>query len=492
MTRLSKLLLALATLSLIAGACANDDSSSDDSSGATTTEAADAGVDETTTTTAATDAGTDDDSTTTTAAPVPDGPHQHLARALAGEFEGTEVEILGQWVEAESDGFKASLAALADTSGIDIKYEGVTDYETVLAVRADGGDPPDLAQIAQPGLMRTFASEGKLVPISEWINMDQLNEDYISSFVDLGSADDGNTYGVFYKTDIKSIVWYPVAAFEENGYSVPATWDELTALSDQIIADGNGNPWCVSIEHGDASGWVATDWMEDVLLRTAPTDIYDRWITHDIEFNHPEVLEAAAIVGDVWFADDYVFGANTGINSIWVGDTQTPMFAEAGPQCWMHKQAAWIPGFWPKDADDNPLYTPGVDSSFFYLPPIESDFGSPVLGGGDQIVMFNDRPEVRAVLEFLASAEGAKGWIEAGGFLSPNRSVPTAWYTAYPQNDLAEIMASATTFRFDASDTMPAEVGNGTFWSGMVDWVSANGDNTEDVFADIEASWPAS
>jgi len=506
MERLTKWLLLLAALALVASGCANDP----EPETAATAAVSDADADEAEADTA--DADTADESETEPepepaedeaepAEPepteaeepepaVPDGPHEHLARALAGEFAGTEVEILGQWVEVESDGFKASLAELAATSGIDIKYEGVTDYETVLTVRADGGDPPDLAQVAQPGLMRQFASEGKLVAVSDWINMDQLRTDYIDSFIDLGSSD-GTTYGIFYKTDIKSIVWYPVAAFADAGYEVPETWEQLIALSDQIVADGNGNPWCISIEHGDASGWVATDWMEDVLLRTAPTDVYDQWVTHDVAFNHPEVIEAAEVMSEVWFADDYVFGGNTGINSIWVGDTQTPMFAEDTPDCWMHKQAAWIPGFWPKDENDEPLYEPGVDSSFFYFPPIESEFGSPVLGGGDQIVMFNDRPEVRAVLEFLSTADGARGWVEAGGFLSPNQSVPTDWYTTYPQTDLAQIMTNATTFRFDASDTMPAEVGNGTFWTGMVDWVASNGEDTDEIFADIEADWPA-
>ena len=181
---------------------------------------------------------------------------------------------------------------------------------------------------------------------------------------------------------------------------------------------------------------------------------------------------------------DYVFGGNIAINATWVGDTQTPMFDAAGPQCWMHKQAAWIPGFWPEGTEA------GVDSSFFYFPSIEEEFGSPVLGGGDQFMMFEDRPEVRAFMEYLATAESAQAWIEIGGFVSPNQSVPLDWYTSYPNDELAAILNGASTFRFDASDTMPAEVGNGTFWSGMVDWVAANGEDTEGVFEQIEASWP--
>lgn len=439
---------------------------------------------ETTTPPAAAPDTTEAETPDTTAAPVAEGPYEHLARAEAGEFDGASVEVMAQWIEGEAANFEASLQPFIDATGIDVNYEGITDYETVLSTRVDGGNAPDIAQIAQPGLMRTFASEGHLVNLSEWLDLEQLSEDYIESFIDLGSLD-GDLYGIFFKGDLKSIVWYPVEAFADAGYEVPATWDELVALSDQIVADGNGNPWCVSMEHGDATGWVGTDWVEDILLRTAPVEIYDQWVAHEIPFNHPEVVEAADYMADVWFTDGYVYGGNTAINATFVGDTQTPMFAEDGPDCWMHKQAAWIPEFWPEGTEA------GVDSSFFYFPPIEEEFGSPVLGAGDQMVMFNDRPEVRALMEYLATAEAARGWIEAGGFVSPNQSVPLDWYSTYPNDELAAILNGADVFRFDASDTMPAEVGAGTFWSGMIEWVSANGEGTDTVFQQIEESWPA-
>jgi alpha-glucoside transport system substrate-binding protein len=465
----------LAVLALVAAACA-DDGGTDSATGETTEAAADG-----TTTTGA-------ESTAETGsgqADAADSPYEHLARARAGELEGTEVEILAQWVEGEAENFEAVLQPFRDQTGIDVTYEGITDYETVLTVRVDGGNAPDLAQIAQPGLMQTFASEGALVPLGDWFDTDQLAEDYIDSFVELGSHD-GELYGVYFKGDLKSIVWYPVDAFADAGYEVPATWDELVALSDQILADGNGNPWCISMEHGDATGWVATDWIEDILLRTAPVAVYDQWVAHEIPFDHPQVIEAAQLMSEIWFAPDYVFGGNVGINATYVGETQTPMFDAAGPKCWLHKQAAWIPSFWPEGTEA------GVDSSFFYFPPIEEEYGSPVLGAGDMFVMFDDRPEVRALLEYLATPEAAQPWIEAGGFVSPNQSVPLDWYGTYPNDALASILADASTFRFDASDTMPAEVGSGTFWGGMIDWVAANGEGTEAIFSDIDGSWPSS
>ncbi len=461
----------VAALALVGTACANTDTTSDDPTDGSPEPVAE----------------TADDGTTA----ADDGPWPHLAAAEAGEYEGESVELLGQWVDAEGDNFAAVIDAFAERTGIDVKYEGITDYETVLNVRVEGGNAPDIAQLAQPGLMRQFADEGHLVDLSTWINTDQLAQDYAPAYLDL-TAHDGGSYGVFYRANTKSIVWYPVQAFADAGYEVPTTWDELMALSDQILADGNGSPWCISVEHGDASGWVATDWIEDVLLRTADAEVYDQWVAHEIPFDHPEVLEAAQIVQDIWFDSDYVYGGNTAINATFVGDTQSPMFAEDGPDCWLHKQAAWIPDFWPKDPDtEEPLFTPGEDSAFFFLPPIDDPDSVPVLGSGDMMVMFDDRPAVRAVMEFLATPEGAKSWIEAGGFISPNSSVPSDWYTDYASAEQAEILAAATTLRFDASDSMPAEVGQGSFWAGMVDWIAANGEGTEQVLADIEASWPS-
>ncbi|MDH4119234.1 MAG: extracellular solute-binding protein, partial [Acidimicrobiia bacterium] len=181
--RKTRLIAMLAALAMLAAACANAPEGAEATDAPATTEAP-SEAPETTEGTA----------TETTEAMVPEGPYEFLARAQAGEFAGTSVEVLGQWVEAESDNFKASLQGFVDATGIEVTYEGITDYETVLTTRVDGGNAPDLAQVAQPGLMRTFASEGKLVKLSDWINMDQLSADYIQSFIDLGSSD-GDLYG---------------------------------------------------------------------------------------------------------------------------------------------------------------------------------------------------------------------------------------------------------------------------------------------------------
>ncbi len=360
--------LLIAVLAVIGAACADTPEEAGDTTGAPATTAAPGTTAAPTGTTGAVD---------TTAAEAA-GPYPNLAAAQAGDYAGTTVDVLAQWIDAEADNFEAALAPFEEATGIEVNYEGITDYETVLATRVDGGNAPDLAQIAQPGVMQRYASRRRAVALSDWFNMDQLATDYIQSFIDLGSFED-TLYGVYYKSDLKSIVWYPVAAFAEAGYEIPTTWDELVALSDQIVADGNGNPWCISMEHGDATGWVGTDWIEDILLRTAPPRSTTSGSPTRSRSTTPTSSRPPSTCREIWFAPDYVFGGNTAINAT---SSATPR-----PRCSTRPaRSAGCTSRPPGSPTSGRRGTvPGEDSAFFYFPPIEEEFGNPVLGGGDHV-----------------------------------------------------------------------------------------------------------
>ncbi|MEA2621795.1 MAG: alpha-glucoside transport system substrate-binding protein [Chloroflexota bacterium] len=438
-----------------------------------------------------------------TAAPVilptvPTG-YAELDQALgAGKpFDGKPVSVQVQWIGAEGAAFETAVAAFEAATGIDLVIDHVgSNHEVVLQARVEGDAAPDIAQIAQPATMAKYANRGKLVELSSFMDKAKLGTDYADAFLNLTTVD-SKIYGVFYKADVKSTVWYPIKAFADAGYEVPTTWEELVALSDKIVTDGNGNPWCISIEHGGATGWVATDWVEDVLLRTAPAQTYQDWISHKIPFNDPAIKAALDTVGSVWFKDGYAYGGKEYINATWVGQTMDPMFEQdlADPQCWMQKQATWYDGFFP-DLRANPdigtsKYVTGKDVGIFYFPGIDAQYGTPALGAGDLFMAFNDRPEVRAAIEFLATPASIATWIQSSGVTSANRSTPSEWYAgSYKAGVAAQILANASTLGFDASDSMPKEVGSGSFWSGMVDWVSAGGTNTDQVLQTIEDSWP--
>ncbi len=398
------------------------------------------------------------------------------------EGEQKVVTIFGAFVDEDARRFEASMIPFEEETGIDVQYEGSGDFETLILVRVEGNDAPDIAAFPQPGLLSDFVSKGNVLDLQDWFDTDYLQTQYDQHWLDMATMDDIMA-GVWYRANVKSLVWYPVPEFSEAGYEIPETWDEMLALSDQMVADGS-TPWCIGIESSGATGWPATDWMEDIMLRTQPAEKYDQWVTGELPFDSPEVKQAAEIMGDIWFNDDYVLGGTASILTTPFGDAPTPMFDDP-PSCWLHRQASFIPAFFPDGV------TLGEDVDFFYLPPILPDeIPQPVLGAGDLFAAFNDRPEVRQVMEYLTTGRSTQAWLQSGGFVSPHNDTPLDWYPTDTDRKYAEILTNASVFRFDGSDLMPGAVGAGSFWTGMVDFVSAEGENLDEVMQTIDASWP--
>ena len=234
-------------------------------------------------------------------------------------------------------------------TGIDIQYEGSKEFETSISVRVQAGDAPDIVDFPQPGLLNTFVGQGKVVPVTDMVPEAWLAKNYLQSWRDMatmtGADGVAQEYGIWQRFNAKSLVWYPKKAFEAAGYAVPTTWEELQALQDQIVSDGD-TPWCVGIESGAATGWPATDWTEEFMLRTTSLDNYDKWVTGDLPFSSPEVKNAIETFATIWNNDKMVNGGTAAIVTTFFGDSPTPMFQDP-PGCWLHKQGNFITSFFP-------------------------------------------------------------------------------------------------------------------------------------------------
>lgn len=397
--------------------------------------------------------------------------------ANAPSREPGTVTVLGVIVGEQQAKLEQALAPFEEETGIDVVYTGTDAFATLLPVQVDSRNAPDIAMFPQPGLMRDFAREGSLIPLSGDLD---LAAAYSQDWLDLATVE-GELYGVWYRASVKSLVWYSPQAFNAAGYTIPNTWDELIALTEQIVADGN-TPWCLGIESGDATGWVGTDWVEDIMLRTAGPEVYDQWINHDIPFNDDRVKAAFEQFGAIVLNPDYVVGGSVGALSTPFGDSPNPLF-ETPPGCYLHRQANFIASFFPESVD---LTT---DMGIFPLPGINPEHGTPILVAGDVFAMFNDTPEARALMEYLASPEPHEIWAGLGGFISPHQQVSLEVYPTELTRQQAEILANADTIRFDASDMMPGAVGTGTFWTGVTSYVG--GTDVDTVLSDIENSWPS-
>ncbi len=404
----------------------------------------------------------------------------------ANQMPGETITMFGPWRGEDQVLVESVLAYFTDATGIAVNYSSSENYEQQIVIDSQAGSPPNVAVLPQPGLIGDLASKGLLAPLGDE-TQSWLLENYAAgqSWVDLGSykGKDGTKalYAFPYKIDVKSLVWYSPDNFEDAGYAVPETMEDLKALTEKIAADG-GTPWCIGLGSGGATGWPATDWVEDMMLRTQPADVYDKWVSNEIPFNDPVVIAAIEEFG--WFAknDKFVSGGAGTVASTDFRDSPKGLFSSP-PQCYMHHQASFIPSFFPEGTEL------GVDADFFYMPAYASkDLGKPVLGAGTLVMLTKDSPAARTFIEFLKTPIAHEIWMAQSGFLTPLKSANPETYGSGPLKKQGEILLNATTFRFDGSDLMPGAVGAGTFWTGMVDYVG--GKSAEDVASTIQSSWP--
>jgi alpha-glucoside transport system substrate-binding protein len=404
-----------------------------------------------------------------------------------GDLKGKTVSVYTSIVAPEDQQQIDSYKPFEECTGAKIKYEGSKEFEAQLPVRVKGGNAPDIAIVPQPGLLKTLVATGKVkkAPDGTAANVDKW---FGPDWKKYGTVD-GTFYAAPLGANVKSFVWYSPSAFKDKGYTVPETFADLMTLTQKITDDnGKGSAWCAGIGSGDATGWPATDWLEDMLLRTAGVDVYDQWVNHDIPFNDPKVADALAKVGGILKNPNFVNGGD-------VKSIATTTFQDAGQpildgSCWMHRQASFYAANWPEGTK----VAPDGDVWAFYFPAIDPSQGKPVLGGGEFITAFADRPEVQAFQTYLSSDTWANNKAKAtplGGWVSANKGLDVNNLVSPLDKLSAQILQDPKAkFRFDGSDQMPGAVGAGTFWKGMTDWITGKSD--ADTLNYIENSWPKS
>ena len=407
------------------------------------------------------------------------------AYAQYGDLSGKTISVYTSIVAPEDQPHIDSYIPFEECTGADVVYEGSKEFEAQLKVRAEAGNPPDIAYIPQPGLLATLVADGyvKAAPEAVAANVDEY---WGADWKAYGTVD-GTFYAAPLGANVKSFVWYSPTMFADNGWEIPTTWAEMKTLSDTIAASGVvDKPWCAGIGSGDATGWPATDWMEDVMLRVNGPEVYDQWTTHEIPFNDPKVVAVLDEVGSILKNDAYVNGG--------LGDVKTiasTAFQEGGipilsSACAMHRQASF---YGSNFAEAGATIAEDGDVWAFYLPSVDGT-SKPTLGGGEFVGAFTDRPEVQAFQAYLASAEwaNAKADVSPAGWVTANKGADPNKFEGIDKLSVEILQDPATQFRFDASDLMPAAVGAGTFWTGMTDWIT--GKSTQDTLDFIEDSWP--
>jgi len=402
-----------------------------------------------------------------------------------GKFKSKKVSFYSAIVAPQDKSFIDSFKKFESCTGIKIDFQGDKQFDSQIQVRIQGGNAPDLAVFAQPGIVKQLATTRKIVtaPASVAANLKKFWSPAWAGYVTVNRK----VYGAPLGANVKSLVWYSPKMFKANGWTIPKTLGELKTLSNRIAATGK-KPWCVGIGSGDATGWPVTDWMEEMMLRLYGVKTYDNWVNHRVPFNGPAATGALNAAGAYIKNAAYVNGGLGDVTSV-----ASTSFVDAGlpilqDQCALHRQGSFYGEFWPKGTN----ISPNGDIFAFYFPG-KTATSKPVLGGGEFLVAFSSRPEVRAFQAFMSSATWANAKVAStptGGWVSANKGlVATRLRNPIDRLSATILQDKNSVFRYDGSDQMPGAVGTDAFWKQSTKWIL--GQSTKDTLDAIEAAWPS-
>lgn len=405
-----------------------------------------------------------------------------------GGIGGEQITVLSALGGAEARDHADSYALFESCTATSVRMETSSSFAADIVERAGTDEAPDIAYFPQPSVLADLARDARApLPLPEQA-LAQVQEWFPESWSRYGEVDDVQ-YGVPVDASAKSVVWYAPGRFEQADYAVPQTWQDMMALTRRAASEHpSSKPWCAGSADGEASGWILTDWLEDALLRVAGRSFYDRWVAHDVPFDHPKVVRSLDLVGEILKDPAFVNGGFGGVRSIVetnVGVAGTPVI---DGRCWMLRGGTSYEANLAraaKVADDGDIFG-------FYLPVLTEDGDRPVLAGGNFAARFSASDAAAAFLTYLASPEWAneRAAVSGVGWLSVNTGLDVSQLLSPVDQVAAEVLQDEeTVVSFDGSDLMPPEVGTRSFPQQMTDWVSKDTPSRA-VLRAIEDSWP--
>jgi len=390
------------------------------------------------------------------------------------------VTVIHQWVSGgEPESFRNAVSVWEELNNGKVEDFGTRDIHEILNLRVESNNPPDLAILASPGMMQTFARQGDLVALDSFLDMNKIRDEYAQAWIDIGTVD-GKLYTIPSKASNKSTVWYNPKVFLSNGLETPATWNEMITVSDEMVAKGI-SPWSMGVESGGSSGWPGTDWIGQILLSESGPEVYDQWVNHEIPWTDSHIKSAWEKFGQIALTPGYVSGGEDFILSTNFASASYLPF-ESPSQAAMYFLGSFVQAFVESQFPD---MTIEEDYSFFPFPSIDPQYEGAVTGGADMLVMFNDTEAARSLVDYLLSAEAQEMGVRQGGFISTNKRVNMDSYPDVMAAKVAEQLTSANIARFDADDIWGGDL-QAAFFEAVLDYL-ANPSGLDHILENLEA-----
>ncbi|MFC8872122.1 ABC transporter substrate-binding protein [Streptomyces sp. NPDC057148] len=364
---------------------------------------------------------------------------------------GQSVTVAGVWSGTEQENFQKVLDAFTEKTGAKTSFVSTGDnVSTVVGSKIEGGNAPDVVMVPQVGVLKQFAGNGWLKPLSKTAQK-SVGTNFADVWQTYGTVD-GTLYGLYFKAAHKSTVWYSPDALAQAGVEPPKTYDEMLKAG-QTVSDSGLAAFSVAGQ----DGWTLTDWFENIYLSQAGPEKYDALAAHELKWTDTSVVEALTTLGKLFKDRQLIEGGQKGaLNTDFPGSVEKVFGPK--PEAGMVYEGDFVAGV-AKDQFGKEI---GKDANFFPFPAVDGG-EAPVVSGGDAAVVLKDGKNSEAgmaLLEYLATPEAAAVWAEAGGFLSPNKNLDLASYGDDVTRATAESLVGAgNSVRFDMSDQAPAAFG---------------------------------
>ncbi|HLI06434.1 MAG TPA: extracellular solute-binding protein [Ktedonobacteraceae bacterium] len=371
-------------------------------------------------------------------------------------------------------------AAFTQKTGIKVNVESTRDLPTVLNTRVRGNNPPDVSAIPDLPSIKTYASEGKLLRLDTFMDMNTVRANYSSTWLDLVTVN-GGIYAVPFLANTKGTIWYSPKQFSANGWSVPKTWNDMITLSNQIAAKGL-YPWSLGVESGAASGWPASDWIDQIYFTLNGPAMSAKWVNHQIPWTDSSVKNAFTYFGQIIQGKHYINGAP---QSILATNFQPASYLpfDSPPKAYMYYLGDFTEGFITAQF---PGLKAGTDFNFFPWPTINPAYAGAITGTADIYFAMKDNNGTRQYMEFLTTAEAQEIWVKKGGKSAVNKSVPTSAYPDPVAAATAAQLQSATAFTFSQDDSMPTAMEN-AYWKATLSYIQ-NPSSLDSILSSLEST----
>jgi alpha-glucoside transport system substrate-binding protein len=383
------------------------------------------------------------------------------------------ISVQAVWTGQEGESFRAVLEGFNEQyPNVEVNYKSAQDIATVLSTAVEGGNPPDIGALPNPGLMRDFAGRNAIQPIE--FAREDVEANYNEDWVNLGTVDD-QLYGVFFKGANKSTVWYNTQVFEDAGVEAPTTWEDLLTAAETINASG-----VPAYSIGGSEGWTLTDLFENLYLRIAGPEKYDQLERHEIPWTDQSVKDTLTEMGKVLGDTKNLAGGRQGALQTDFATSVSQVYADP-PKAAMIFEGDFVAG----NIQNETQAQIGEGANAFAFPSVNGQGEGYVVGGGDVFVMFKDSPAAQAFIRYVTTPEAHEIWASRGGFSSPNKNVGADVYPNEILGELATALAQAETFRFDLSDLLPATFGSDALFKGLQDFLGNPG-NVDAIAQQLE------